>query len=266
MLKLDYLEHLERESARFVTAVLAAPPETPVPTCPAWTAADLLWHLAEVQWFWGEIVRSGARSPDEYEEPARPADQAALEAFYRVASGGLLAALAVADPQTPAWTWSSDQTVGFIRRRQAHEALIHRVDAEVTAGARTPLDPLLSTDGVDEVLRVMYGGYPPWATFTPDAGGTVRITATDTGRSWIVTAGRFRGTRPSDGAAYDEPTLDAVADDGRSASASASASLLGTAADLDCLLWNRPPIGEVERVGDPVSLDTFTAIISEGVQ
>ena len=33
-----------------------------------------------------------------------------------------------------AWTWSTDQTVGFIVRRQAHEALIHRLDAELTAG------------------------------------------------------------------------------------------------------------------------------------
>ena len=34
-----------------------------------------------------------------------------------------------------------DHTVGFIRRKQAHEALIHRIDAEVAAGNRTPMDP-----------------------------------------------------------------------------------------------------------------------------
>jgi uncharacterized protein (TIGR03083 family) len=262
MQRLDYLEHLERESARFVAAALAAPPEAPVPTCPGWTAADLLWHLAEVQWFWGEIVRSGARSPDDYEEPVRPADRGALEAFYRVASGGLLAALAAADPQTPAWTWSSDQTVGFIRRRQAHEALIHRVDAEVTAGERTPLDPLLSTDGIDEVLRVMYGGCPSWATFTPDRVGSLLVSTTDTGRSWVVTMGRFTGTRPSDGRAYDEATLDVVEDDG----APTTAILTGAAADLDCLLWNRPPLGTVERKGDAATMAAFEAVLAEGIE
>src|SRR5438270_699488 len=41
---------------------------------------------------------------------------------------------------------------------------------------------------------------------------SVRITTTDTGRSWLVTLGRFRGTRPADGQPYDEPTLD-VEDD-----------------------------------------------------
>src|SRR4051794_29293846 len=211
-MRLDYLHHLERESARFGSALVAAPADKPVPSCPGWTATDLLWHLAEVQWFWGEIVRSGATSPEEYAEPERPVDRAALEAFYRVASAGLVAALAAADPATPAWTWSSDQTVGFIRRRQAHEALIHRVDAELAAGDRTPIDPLLAADGIDEALRVMYGGHPEWATFAAEPGRAVRITTTDIGRSWVVTLGRFHGTRPKDGTAYDEPTLD-VADD-----------------------------------------------------
>jgi uncharacterized protein (TIGR03083 family) len=263
-MQLDYLDHLERESARFEAALVDAPADAPVPSCPEWTASDLLWHLAEVQWFWGEIVRSGARSPDEYAEPARPADRAGLEAFYRVASAGLLAALAAAEPDTPAWTWSDDQSVGFIRRRQAHEALVHRVDAELTAGARTPMDPLLSTDGVDEALRVMYGGYPAWATFVPDPERTLRITTTDTGRSWLVTLGRFRGTRPSDGKAYDEPTLDVA--DGSSGERSAAAAWRGTAADVDCTLWNRPPFTPVERTGDPVTLDAFAAVLAEGVQ
>jgi uncharacterized protein (TIGR03083 family) len=261
---LDYLGHLERESARFEAALLAAPADAPVPSCPDWTASDLLWHLAEVQWFWGEIVRSGARSPDEYAEPVRPADRTALEAFYRVASAGLLAALAAVEPETPAWTWSDDQTVGFIRRRQAHEALVHRVDAELTAGERTPMDALLSTDGIDEALRVMHGGCPAWATFVPRPERSLRITTTDTGRSWLVTPGRFRGTRPSDGKAYDEPTL-GVADDA-SGTGAAAATWSGTAADLDCALWNRPPFRPIERKGDEATLDTFAAVIAEGVQ
>ena len=106
--------------------------------------------------------------------------------------------LAATPPDTPAWTWSEDQTVGFIRRRQAHEALIHRVDAELTAGRRTPMDPGLSADGVDEALRVMYGGVPPWGIFTPTGAGTLRLRAPDTGNTWLVTTGRFTGTDPDD--------------------------------------------------------------------
>ena len=50
----------------------------------------------------------------------------------------------------------------FIRRRQAHEALIHRIDAELTAGDRTPMDTDLSADGVDEALHFMDAGLRSW--------------------------------------------------------------------------------------------------------
>ena len=56
-------------------------------------------------------------------------------------------------PAEEAWTWSDDHTVGFILRRQAHEALVHRVDAEQAAGASRELDAELAADGVAEVPR-----------------------------------------------------------------------------------------------------------------
>ena len=263
MQSLDYLAHLERESARFLAAVQAAAPDAEVPTCPDWTADDLLWHLAEVQWFWGEIVRTGVQDPETVEEPARPDDREGLEEFYRASSSGLLAALAAAEPEDPAWTWSDDRTVGFVRRRQAHEALVHRLDAELTAGTRTPLDPLLACDGVDEALRVMFSGVPEWATWVPDAGGPLRVDVTDMPHTWLVTPGRFRGTSPVSGTEYDDPTLEVAAtDDGREVAATIS----GTAADVDCALWNRPPVGTVTRTGDAAVLAAFDAVVSEGVQ
>ena len=262
MQSLDYLAHLERESARFLHAVQAAAPDAPVPTCPDWTADDLLWHLAEVQWFWGEILRTGTTDPGTLQHPTRPAGRAALEEFYRASSGGLLAALAAAAPEDAAWTWSADRTVGFIRRRQAHEALIHRLDAELTSGARTPMDPLLACDGVDEALRVMFGGFPEWATLAPDADSTLRIDVTDMPHTWLTTTGRLRGTSP-DGTVVDETGLDvADVDDGRGV----AATVAGSAADLDCLLWNRPTVGEVTRTGDPRVLAAFDSMLSEGVQ
>ena len=65
-------------------------------------------------------------------------------------------------PAEEAWTWSDDHTVGFILRRQAHEALVHRLDAEQAAGRGHELDAALAADGVHECLDVMYGGMPPW--------------------------------------------------------------------------------------------------------
>jgi uncharacterized protein (TIGR03083 family) len=263
--KLDYLDHLARESARFRDALAGAPDDARVPSCPDWDAVDLLWHLAEVQWFWGEVVERGVTeraAADALERP-RPGDRAAVQAAYDDASRRLGAVLA-GDPATPVWTWAaSDQSIGFIRRRQAHEALIHRVDAELTSGERTPLDAALATDGVDEVLRVMYGGDPGWGGFTPRPEQTVRVETTDTGRTWVLTLGRFDGSEPHSDKTYaDERDMRiAATDDG----APTAATVRGAAADLDCWLWIREPLGPVEQTGDEEVLAELHRTIGGGI-
>ncbi len=261
---LHYLDHLATESARFAEALSGTPPDAAVPSCPEWSADDLLWHLAEVQWFWGTIVRERLSEPSQTEEvrPGRPTDRSGLVAFYERVSQELGQALAAAPPDTAVWTWSDEQTVGFVRRRQAHEALIHRLDAELVAASRTPMDRDLSADGVDEVLRIMYGGAPPWGSFTADEAATLRLEATDTGDSWFVTLGRFTGVDPDEGSHHDEPDL-RVAD--TDAGADAAATLSGDAADLDSWLWHRPTVGRVERLGDQLALSRFDCTIADGI-
>ncbi|MGI8519756.1 MAG: maleylpyruvate isomerase family mycothiol-dependent enzyme [Actinomycetota bacterium] len=260
---LDYLDHLARESARFGEAMREAPSHVPVQSCPDWNADDLLWHLGEVQWFWGTIVREKVTgSQAEQLKPSRPTDRAGLLNFFERASHDLEEILAAATPETRAWTWSEDQTVGFIRRRQAHEALIHRVDAELTAGDRTPMDAHLSADGVDEALRIMYGGSPPWGAFTPDAGKSLTLQATDTGGSWLVMLGRFTGTDPDNDTSYDEPDIHTADTDSREQTA---AAIEGSAADLDCWLWHRPSIEPIGRSGDQDVLDRFDSTIAPGI-
>ena len=260
---MDYLAHLAQESARFAEVIAKVSPAVRVPSCPDWSADDLLWHLGEVQWFWGTIVRDGLDGDQaEQRKPPRPDRREDLLAFYRRASSDLSAVLAAVPASAPAWTWSEDHTVGFVRRRQAHEALIHRVDAELAAESRTPMDPRLSTDGVDEVLRVMYGGdLPEWGTFTADDGAALRLLATDTGESWLVTLGRFTGIDPSDQARYDQPGIQVIG----APELAAAATIHGSAADLDCWLWRRPTLMPVERSGDPEVLSAFDTTIASGI-
>lgn len=259
---LDYIGHLTRESARFAEAIRDVPPDAPVPSCPDWTADDLLWHLGWVQWWWATIVRDNMTGPQAHElKPERPAGRAALLRFFQRASRDLPQILAATGPDAPAWTWSQDQTVGFIRRRQAYEALIHRIDAELAAGRRTPMDPLLSTDGVDEALRVMYGGLPEWGSFTPDRARTVRLQAVDTASTWLVMLGRFTGTSP-DGTAYDEPDIHAAESD---PGGQAPAQISGSAADLLCWLCHRPPLAPIEFSGDREVLSSFELAIAPGI-
>jgi uncharacterized protein (TIGR03083 family) len=262
---IDYLGHLARESALFGHALDGAASDARVPTCPDWNADDLLWHLGEVQWFWGTIVREGvdAQAAAAMTRP-RPGSRPGLMDFYLTASANLGKALTAASPHTPAWTWSDDHTVGFIIRRQAHEALIHRVDAELTAGQRrSVIDPSLSADGVDEALRIMYeGDLPPWGTFTAGDGHTVRIQATDTADSWFVTLGRFSGTDPDDSKSYDQPGIHVA---GIDTGGPAAATVRGSSADLDCWLWQRPAGTPPERTGDARALADFDALIARGI-
>lgn len=263
-LTLDYLGHLARDSARFSEVLRQAASDAPVPSCPDWTADDLLWHLGEVQWFWGTIVRENLTDGSQAEErkPPRPRERSDLFDFYTAASRDLGEHLAAKTTDTHVWTWSDDQTVGFIRRRQAQEALMHRLDAELTAGDRSPMDPLLSADGVDEALRIMYGVLPSWGTFTAERGKRLRIRATDTDHSWLIQLGRLSGTDPDDSAVVDELAI-AVAD--RDPGDDADATVTGSAADLDCWLWRRPAVGPLARSGDEEVLNRFDSTIAPGI-
>ena len=261
---LDYLDHLKQESARFFEALHDVPSDAPVPTCPSWNAEDLLWHLAEVQWFWATVVREHVTEASVANDlkAERPSSRSDVAAFFERASSDLAQILAATPPETHTWTWSEEQSVRFIRRRQAHEAFIHRIDAEVTAGTQTSMDAILSADGVDEVLRIMYGGTPSWGRFAPRPEETIRFRAVDTDDSWLVTLGQFTGTDPDTETSYDEPDI-RVAD--MDSGTDAAATIVGLAADMNCWLWHRPTAKDVERSGDAAVLRAFESTISPGI-
>jgi len=103
---------------------------------------------------------------------------------------------------------------------------------------------------------------PDWARFTPDHAKTLRLLAADTGHTWFVTLGRFTGTDPDSDTGYDEPDIQAaMADPGQPAGAEIS----GDAADLDCWLWHRPSLGQLQRGGAPGILAGFEAAIGPGI-
>jgi uncharacterized protein (TIGR03083 family) len=265
MARLDettYLDHLERDSALFRAALAGCSPDAPVPSCPEWTAADLLWHLGEVQHFWATILRQRPKGPDDYVEPERPASYDELLASFDAATPALLDALRSARPDEETWTWfDDDHTAGFVLRRQAHEALIHRLDAELAAGTDgfSAIDPALATDGVDEALAVMFGGCPPWGTWT--AGDThLRVDCTDTGESVWVRLGHFTGTSP-EGKSYDDDDLHVVDDPGTGP----AAVVAGPAAALDAWLWHRGDDAEITVTGDRTAYDGFRAAVDHPI-
>jgi uncharacterized protein (TIGR03083 family) len=255
---LDYLAHLRAESARFRDVLSAVDPATEVPSCPGWDAAELLWHLSEVQHFWATIVGDRLTDPERVDTPARATDYQAQLMQFDACRASLQDALAGVPADTEIWTWfPADQTVGFVRRRQAHEALIHRLDAELTAGKVTGMDPALATDGVLEVLEVQFSETPSWASHDLD-GPVGRVATVDTGAEWLVQIGHWSGHSPNTGEAYeDQATLNVVG------AGDPSFTVSGTARDLDAWLWNRPTITEVTLEGDTAA---FEAVIRDGIQ
>lgn len=253
-----YLEHLHHESTRFREVLATTPGVARVPGCPDWSAADLLWHLTEVQWFWARVVRTRPAPADEDAPgPERPTSYDALLGLFDQHSAALLDELRRVDPADEAWTWSAEQTVGFTVRRQAHEALIHRLDAEQTAGAVTALDPALAADGVLEVLDVMFGGTPAWGEFSGH-GVHVRVDCTDTGDRFWTELGRFTGTSP-DGRTYDEADISVV----RAPTVEPDVVIAGPAAALDAWLWHRGDDAEISVVGDPDAHARFLAVVDQ---
>jgi hypothetical protein len=105
---------------------------------------------------------------------------------------GLLDELAEADQ--PAWMpfARAPRTTGAWARRQAHEAAIHRLDAEhARTGDAGPnavtallFDPDFAVDGIEELTTLML----PSIRRTDDAAakGTVLLQAADAGHTWTV--------------------------------------------------------------------------------
>lgn len=159
----------------------------PVPSCPEWTAADLVRHVAMVYADKTAIIRTGAPSPWPPDLP----DEEPIVALDRTYAE-LVAELTARPAAETTHTWyEPDQTVGFWARRMAQETVIHRVDGELAAGlAPLPVPTDLAIDGADEVLVrfLAYFSHLERAAFGASLTGCDgRAVLVDTGAgSWVV--------------------------------------------------------------------------------
>jgi len=154
--------------------------------------------------------------------------------------------LALRDPGDECWSWhAAGGTVGWVRRRQAHEALIHRVDSELSVGGSGAVDTVLASDGIDEMLESQIDGpMPDWGTLL-HGEERVRLHTDDTDRTWNLRFARFQGTSPVSGNTYDLPTVTRIDHAG-----AVDALIEGSAVDLDLWLWGRGPQERLTVTGD----------------
>jgi uncharacterized protein (TIGR03083 family) len=231
-----------------------------VPTCPAWTVADLTRHVGAVYLHKTMSMREGAE-PDPW-PPDGLAEEDALALLDR-GHAALLAEFATRDPAAPAGSWyAPDQTVGFSIRRMAQETVIHRIDAELGAGQPVaPIPADLATDGVDELLKIFLAyGVATWGSYFSDVLGSSPgwgyLLRAD-GAAWRVRTGSGLFTvEDADGGATADVTT-------------ADVTIAGPPAALLRWVWNRQSPGEPDGVtvtGPPQAVEEFQRCLSVATQ
>ena len=240
---MDFLAAIRRDCDRFYATAETVDPSLPVPSCPDWTIADLVWHLGEVHWFWGTDVELRPSAPDEIEKmkPERPATYADIVTWGRAQADRMIELLDATPNDVPVWTWAlneSDHNVGFVRRHQVQEAAVHRWDIEQAAAGRPqPIEPDVASDSIDEMLAITL----PWGV-RPDKplGGSVHLHCTDTDGEWFVHA---------------DGRVERVHEKG-------DVAIRGTASDVLLALYTRVPLGDVEIVGDQALAEELLARVN----
>jgi uncharacterized protein (TIGR03083 family) len=141
-----------RAEARLLADTARGALDADVPTCPGWTVAECVRHTGSVFRFTAAVIELG-HAPDDWQRRPRPGTD--LLAWYEDAARSLLRALTSQTPSTPTWTWYEPwRQVAFWCRQMAHEATVHRVDAQLAARtAVAPIDDAFALDGVDEILE-----------------------------------------------------------------------------------------------------------------
>jgi uncharacterized protein (TIGR03083 family) len=233
----EHIDELERQGQALAAAAERAGPDAVVPTCPGWTVRDLLAHTAGVHDWAASFVRAEPDADPGADLPP-PAPGEDLVARYREAHAGLVADLRAAPPDLATWTFlRAPSPLAFWARRQAHEAAIHRADAESAAGSPVSYDPEFAADGIDELLCGFFARRPSRRLYS-ETPRSLLIAPDDRPERWLATIG-------PEGCETQVLTSDKSAD----------CTVRGAASELYLLLWNRSDPPRVE--GDDAVLDLW---------
>ena len=232
----QHIAAIERDGELIDAAARQGGLDALVPSCAPWRVRDLLKHQGYVHRWAASFVRQQLAEPaDDLSEAevlaAGPPDDDLLGWFtdgYRA----LAQTLRTADPAVQCWTFlPAPSPLAFWARRQAHETAIHRVDAQLAAGAVTPFPVQFAADGIDELIMGFLGRRP---RAKADGQRTLRVVAADAGVDWLVTVAAD-GT----GAASVERGGARGPGTGNHGAADPDATVTGPASDVYLLLWNR---------------------------
>jgi uncharacterized protein (TIGR03083 family) len=209
----QYLAEISASAARLADIVRSSDAELPVPACPDWTLRTLATHLGRVHRWAAHIVATRAtenvpsRSVADGAFPAGPDERAA---WVRAGADRVIGAVTEAG-DAPVWAFGRLAPAGFWARRQSHETMVHRADAELALGADVVLDADLAADGIDEWLDMATGSRRPAggpAALLPGATLALQVTGSGHAPGWLITgdpAGPSLGRLPLEAPAGSQP-------------------------------------------------------------
>ncbi|MBI2704999.1 MAG: maleylpyruvate isomerase family mycothiol-dependent enzyme [Actinobacteria bacterium] len=235
---MDYDQNVaaaDREATAFIDAVAAGPMGESIPSCPAWTMADLAEHVGTFMGWWTAVICEGAgRAKPDHDDGPEP-DQ--LLAWLSKIHGDMVDVLGSSTPDIEIWTWADDKSVAFAGRRIANELGIHRYDAQLARGTQRPLDADLAASIIDEIETIVGIN----GDLSAVSGETIHLHATDGDGEWVIEMypHGFRLRREH---------------------AKSDLALRGAVSDLALTLYGRPTIATIEEIGDAKALAAWQQV------
>ncbi|MDI2128541.1 maleylpyruvate isomerase family mycothiol-dependent enzyme [Yinghuangia seranimata] len=180
------------QAARIAEIAADTDLDTPVPSCPGWTLAKLVKHVAIAHaWAAANAVAASPAAPVDPRsvDIGLPADRAEYPAWLVAGAERAAKTLWEAGADAEAWTFGGAPHVRFWSRRMFHETLMHRVDAELAAGVEPEITPAAAVDCIDELFAVMPGAGPRPVDQRPHGNGETLHFHTSGGVAgeWTVT-------------------------------------------------------------------------------
>jgi len=228
-----YGAELDDAVGRFATLADQVSGDELVPSCPDWTARDLIVHLGSIHRWAAATLLGGQRQVDR----PTPLVTGTLGDWYAGCAAALLTAIDAVDPEEAIPNFARiNETASFWARRQLHETTIHAVDLAQALGRfeqQWGVQADVAADGVEEVLGVFFPRMTARGQ-APDVRERIRFDATDRFDSWIIRPASIAGGPPL-----------LVHDSG-----DADSSVRGTTVELYLTLWGRLPAGRLTYDSD----------------
>jgi len=229
-----YINHVRIEGERLAAASENAM-DRPIPSCPKWNGADLVFHVGRVHRMFADVLARSITDESELQRFDRP-DDSALLLWYRDGLANVVDTMTKTPRTMPAWTFVGTRNTEWVVRRLAHETAVHAWDMADATGSATSVDAELASDGIDEFLSNFVDR--PRAD-APALRGSVHIHCTDVDGEWIV--------EPNEDGSIEVAWGHLKAD----------VALRGSANDLLMSLWRRRPLSTLEVLGDEALAASF---------